>query len=100
LQVERAVLTVDINAASRPFEIFVETASGTRVQAKQNSPIGTLHFPIEPREAALLQPDRDGGIKLGIAVGEAQRLLGEKSASSEWRISNLELALTGRTLEP
>lgn len=99
LHVERATLTVDINAQARPFEVFAGQDEGLEVlPPTYHSPVGRLRIPID--RPNILQPDAAGGVYLGISVGAAEKLPGETSASSEWKIDDLQLELAGRTLEP
>jgi hypothetical protein len=97
LRVERAALGVDLNAQARPFEVFAGEGPAAEVLASQNSPVGKVRLVIDRPDA--LQPDAGGGIYLGLAVGAAARLPGEASASSEWKINDLQLELTGRVPE-
>src|SRR5205823_2526175 len=98
LHVERAILTVDLTAPARPVDVFADKGAAVAVLDSRNGPVGRFRFEIDRQE--FLRPDADGGLHLGIAVGEAQKLLGEARASSEWKINNLQLELSGRTLEP
>jgi hypothetical protein len=97
LRIERAVLDVDLNAQARPFEAFAGEGPGAEVLASQNSPVGKVRLVIDRPGA--LQPDAGGGIYLGLAVGEAARLPGEANASSEWKINDLQLELSGQIPE-
>jgi hypothetical protein len=98
LHVDRATLTVDLNAQARPVEFFAGPDEHLDVLATYHSPVSRLRLDIDP--PALLQPDAGGGVYLGIAVGVASKLPGEATASSEWKIDDLQLELAGRTLEP
>jgi hypothetical protein len=97
LRLERAELEVDLNAQARPFEVFRGEGQQAEVLATRNSPVGKLHLTIDRPD--VLQPDAGGGIYLGLAIGAAARLPGEEQASSEWKINDLQLQLTGRVPE-
>ena len=97
LRIERAVLEVDLNAQTRPFEIFRVDGPQAEVLASRQSPVGKLRIAIDQPEA--LRLDAEGGIYLGLTIGAAARLPGETTASSEWKINDLQLELTGRVPE-
>jgi hypothetical protein len=98
LRVERAVVTVDMNAPMRVFEIFAGEGPDRKVLATSTGPVGLFRFPL--RELDRLQPDASGSILLGMAVGNAEALAGEGKASSPWRINDVQLELAGKTLGP
>jgi hypothetical protein len=97
LRIDRAELEVDLNAQARPFEIFTPQGPKTEVVASRHSPVGKIRLVIERPDA--LRVDADGGLYLGLAIGEASRLPGEEKASSEWKINDLQLQLTGQIPE-
>lgn len=94
LRIDRAELEVDLNAQARPFEIFTQEGPKTEVLASQHSPVGKIRLVIDRPDA--LRLDASGGLYLGLAVGAAVRLPGVEQASSEWKINDLQLQLTGQ----
>jgi hypothetical protein len=94
LRIERAELEVDLNAQARPFEVFSDEGQQIEVLASRQSPVGRLRLTIDRPEA--LRLDAGGGLYLGLAIGAAARLPGETQASSEWKINDLQLQLSGR----
>jgi hypothetical protein len=97
LRIERAELEVDLNAQARPFEVFSGEGQQAEVLASRHSPVGTIRLTIDRSDA--LRLDAGGGLYLGLAIGAAARLPGEAQASSEWKINDLQLQLTGRVPE-
>jgi hypothetical protein len=97
LRVERAVLEVDLNAQARPFAVFAGEGPGAEVLASRYSPVGKVRLVIDRPDA--LRPDPGGGVYLGLEIGAAARLPGEANASSEWKINDLQLELSGRVPE-
>jgi hypothetical protein len=95
LQVDKAAVTIDLQAQTRPLEIFARKGQQLKTLAKRQSPVGRLRIELDARE--LLQPDEGGGVYLGVAIGEAIKLPGETKAASEWKINELQLELAGRT---
>jgi hypothetical protein len=98
LRIDRAELEVDLNAQARLFEIFTAEGPKTEVLASRHSPVGKIRLLIDRPDA--LRLDASGGLYLGLAIGEASRLPGEEKPSSEWKINDLQLQLTGRVPEP
>ena len=88
IELDRAVLTLRINAPSRDFELFGFSDGRPVTLATRTSPVGTLP-PFEIDRADLLELDERGGLLLRINVG------GETTTKTAWRIEQVQLKATG-----
>jgi hypothetical protein len=95
LRVERATLEVDVNAPGRPLEVLA--GEGATALATRHGPVGRLRFTID--RADVLQPDAEGGVYLGLAVGDPTGRPGATAPADEWQVNELQLELTGRVPE-
>lgn len=97
MQIERALLTVLINAPSRTLEITAGSTVAPIELKTIESPVGTVRYEIDRPEALVL--DEIGGLVLGLDVSDAAGVAqGEPSAP--WSISSLSLELTGEMTAP
>lgn len=102
IQLDRAVLTISINAPSRTVDIIARDATEIVRLETFESPIGILR--VETDQAELLTLDDTGGLLFGIDVSE---LHGEQKDPArgaveafDWVVESLQLELTGEALDP
>jgi len=102
MELDRATLTLTINAPSRTLEVS-GFAGGRPVRlATRNSPVGTFKFDVTRPD--VLQLDDRGGLLLGISVGADRSVVSESSkadasiARSAWKIEAVELEAAGQVL--
>ncbi len=91
LRLERAILSADMNASAREFQVLTGTGNPPEVLEARTSPTGRLRLVIDRPD--LLVPDAEGGVYLGLAISAAA------DPSSQWNINSLELELKGTILE-
>jgi hypothetical protein len=96
LQVEQARLDVKIRASRRHFTVTGFAADRPSKLLDTESPVGTLQVNIT--EEALLHLDKDGGLYLGVAVGDLPAGDAAEGTEARWAIEAIELEVTGRTL--
>ena len=98
LRVQRAKLSVAINAPSRELEIAGLLGDRIVTLASHQSPVGVMQFDI--RRTDVLQPDSGGGILLGVNVGDLEGEGMDSTIKAGWKIDEVRLEITGRTLTP
>jgi hypothetical protein len=98
LRVERATLNVQLSASGRLLELLSGAGEVPEVLEKRTSPVGRCRFEIT--RADVLQPDTEGRIHLGLAVGSAGRIGGQDIASLEWKVDEVELEVFGQVPGP
>lgn len=96
VRIERAVLHVDVQAQGYPFDVL-SGPDKWEVLATRNSPVGRLRFDLD--RADVLQPDANGSVHLGLAVGDVQKKARPDEKQGEWRITDAQLELIGRIPE-
>jgi hypothetical protein len=94
----KAELVVAINAPSRQVEIVARQGDQVTTLFERESPVGTLRFEID--DPAMLRPDEDGRIVLGIHVGEAADAESISITQVGWKIDDVRLSLTAEKLAP
>ena len=96
MRVDRAVMTVRIDATKRRLDLLGLLEDQPQVLETQNSPVGVVQFTVDRQD--VLAVDADGGVILGLAVGEFQ---GEKTGFIQdegWTIEDASLELFGEVL--
>jgi hypothetical protein len=97
-QVERARLSLRIDAPSRRVTIEGRTADRTQELVRVESPLDPIRLDIA--EANLLRLDDEGGIHLNLNVSEPLKGGSARSSSRQlvekWTIEHLELEVVGR----
>ncbi|MEX1039068.1 MAG: hypothetical protein WDZ51_00455 [Pirellulaceae bacterium] len=94
LQVDKAVLSIQINAPARELQIAARHEEDWVSVATRQSPLGRLRFEIDRPE--LLRLDAQGGLLLGINITGSPNL----HSSMVWKIEDVHLEVQGTTLEP
>lgn len=95
LQLEKASLLLGIRAPSRSVEICVPQDKGPAVMEGLSHPIGTYECTIE--DAEKLQLDEEGGLRLGIRVGQDEAAeSGGQMSQATWKVEHVQLEVAGR----
>ena len=100
IRLERAVLSISINAPSRTVEVIARHGTDTFLLKSLVSPIGQLR--VESVQADALSLDDTGGLLFGINVGEWNDQDPTRGTTNAfgWSIQSLQLELTGIALTP
>ena len=100
LAVEEATLTVRIEAPEREVELQAVAEGQARTLVRRESPMESIQ--VEVDEPGLLRLDADGGLILGIVVGQQKTegpvLTVDGKGSLPWRIEHVALELVGTVL--
>lgn len=95
IEVERATLSFDIRAPSRPVDLLALRDGQAVVVKELVHPIGTFHVVVERTD--LLQLDDKGGLKMAIRVGEEPSANPDDPMSqASWKVESLHLTITGK----
>ena len=98
LRIDRAKLTLRINAPSRPLEITAIVDGKLKTLQSEQSPVGTFTFTIDDPDA--LQLDEGGGLQLGFNVGEFVGDKGDQGiATIGWKIDEATLEVDGEVVD-
>ena len=98
LRVTRAGLSLTINAPSRQVEVFGVSGQELISLARLSGPMGTHRLSLDRPEALRLDPE--GGLRVGIAVGDVEQWTIVDKSSLVWKIEEVELEIAGHTLKP
>jgi hypothetical protein len=103
IALERASLTIRINAPSRKLEVLAFRGDQPVAVATRSSPVvGSFEFDVT--ESDLLGLDERGGLLLGIGIdreaGADRETAFVAPAGSAWQIEAVELEVAGTTLRP
>ncbi len=102
IQLDRAVLTVSINAPSRTVDVIARRGTEIVPLETFDSPIGILR--VETDQAELLTPDTTGGLLFGIGVSESHGEQKDPARGAveafDWVVQSLQLELMGEALNP
>ena len=94
LKVESATLTVEIDASSRPLDVY-GFQDGKNVELGHlDGPVGRFEIPLDNPD--VLQIDDEGGILLGVFVGEHEEAA--SGGATNWQYKNLMLEVKGTTV--
>jgi hypothetical protein len=96
-RIDRATLSVDIDAASRKVDVAGRTDTEVRSLGIEESPQGRIEFAID--DAEFLVPDESGGIWLALRVsGLDPGIASENSEQYRWTVRSLGLSVEGERL--
>lgn len=102
VRLDRATLTIKINAAMRRMTITSGTFGNLATVGEQESPVGTFRFEIEGEEALRLDPA--GGLHVVIDIGDIEappdELGNDVVVDENWKIEFVALEAAGETLTP
>ena len=101
IELDGAVMTIEMNAPTRPVEVLGFAGSETVTVRSVNGPMDM--FSADVRRTELLELDEGGGLLLAVRVGRSDAAgtsagLAEHEGSS-WQIESIRLELSGVTLE-
>jgi hypothetical protein len=91
LRVERLSIQLNIHAPGRRVDLAMEENHEAVTLLSRNQPSGVLNLEVDRPE--LLELDEQGGLLVGILVGEAAD---SESSSAEWQVHDLQVTLKGR----
>jgi hypothetical protein len=94
-RVERARLTLKVNAPSRQVIVAAWTEGGHPELRRLDSPVDPTRVDIT--DERFLHLDAEGGLHLNLAVSEPPPGEGTTPGEEKWNIDYLELEVTGRT---
>ena len=97
LRIDRVYFSIKINAPSRDLEIFGLRGEQQIVLETQSSPVGEFVFEID--QADVLGLDGEGGLQLGVNVGDFQGKQTGLIQSEGWKIDDLWIEVEGEVLE-
>jgi hypothetical protein len=98
LRPTRAGVALTLSAPSRQVEIVGVSGGNTVSLARLNSPVGTSRVAID--RADVLELDPDGGLRVGVFVGEIEGSTSSEASRLGWKIEEVELEISGETLGP
>ncbi len=102
IALDRASLTIRVNAPSRELEVLGFQGREPVSLASKNGPVGDLKFDVTRSD--VLELDDGGGLLLGIGIDrwQASSSKGDLRApvGSAWKIEAVELEVSGTTLQP
>ena len=94
-RLSRGVFTVRVNAPSRELSIWAYSGGEAARVGGAANPNGVLRFELGPEQLLL---DEQGGVRLGLTVGESQAAPTSTFDSSTWQIDYVRLTVDGQTL--